>query len=182
MRSTLHLRKVDGRQRSASGMDRGRLIALLLRPACLIYGCDYLRPAHSAFHHLLHHTHLVGGQPAIVSGIGLWFALLYPATSGIDLGGRTGAWSASPGKAAVNGAVFLIAADAGIGWARDNLQYEASRDPLTGAFNRQAAFFERIDEGWGGLRGRDLPLSLAFIDLDNFKHINDSQGHEGDES
>lgn len=58
---------------------------------------------------------------------------------------------------------------------------QASRDPLTGLFNRAfldvqlPAVFERHRAG------KD-DLSVAMIDLDNFKHLNDSRGHmAGDE-
>ena len=173
-----------GASEALQGLDKGRLIALLLGLLALIYGCDYLSGPLIPF--TIFYIMPIWMAGSLLSGH--WahgFALLCTlATTSIDLEvieqvHLVGiAW-----KAMVNGAVFLIAADMSIGWARlhDNLQYEASRDPLTGAFNRRA-FFERIDEELGRSQRKSLPLSLAFIDLDNFKHINDSQGHEkGDE-
>jgi diguanylate cyclase (GGDEF)-like protein/PAS domain S-box-containing protein len=61
------------------------------------------------------------------------------------------------------------------------LQHLAHHDPLTGLANRtllQDRLQLAID---GALRHHDAG-ALAFIDLDNFKHINDSFGHDvGDE-
>src|SRR4051794_18724911 len=58
--------------------------------------------------------------------------------------------------------------------AQRQLEYQAHHDPLTGLANR-ALFLERlstaIDQGQG-------ELAVVFVDLDNFKVINDSLGHE----
>lgn len=57
----------------------------------------------------------------------------------------------------------------------------ATTDPLTGLCNRRG-FFEQAIEA----RARTTPngkLSAILLDIDNFKHINDSYGHEaGDEA
>jgi PleD family two-component response regulator len=57
----------------------------------------------------------------------------------------------------------------------------ATIDPLTGLCNRRG-FFEQATE----LRARTIPhgnLSAILLDIDNFKYINDSYGHEaGDEA
>ncbi|WP_416758986.1 putative bifunctional diguanylate cyclase/phosphodiesterase [Roseateles sp. So40a] len=62
------------------------------------------------------------------------------------------------------------------------IQHLAQHDPLTGLLNR-STFMERLRErlapgnGPGGVRR----AALLFIDLDNFKRVNDSLGHlEGD--
>lgn len=58
------------------------------------------------------------------------------------------------------------------------LQDLAARDFLTGLFNRRH-FFERgrslVDEA----REMGLPISVAIIDVDHFKRLNDRYGHEG---
>jgi len=57
----------------------------------------------------------------------------------------------------------------------------ATIDPLTGLCNRRG-FFEQATQ----VRARTDPgakLSVILLDIDNFKHINDSYGHEaGDEA
>ncbi len=53
------------------------------------------------------------------------------------------------------------------------LLQQANRDFLTGLHNRQ--YLNRIESRWAGPGKR--PFSVWFIDLDNFKHINDSHGH-----
>ena len=67
--------------------------------------------------------------------------------------------------------------------ARDNaarvklegeLSYRASHDPLTGLPNRRR-FVERLDGALG--RVNRPPLAVLFIDLDDFKTVNDSLGH-----
>ena len=56
---------------------------------------------------------------------------------------------------------------------RDELLRQASQDFLTGLKNRQ--FLRLAEPEWTG-KGAD-PFSVFFIDLDNFKNINDSHGH-----
>ncbi len=57
------------------------------------------------------------------------------------------------------------------------LLYMASHDQLTGLFNR-TAFFERLRETLACARRFKKKYALFFLDLDNFKTVNDSHGHE----
>lgn len=52
----------------------------------------------------------------------------------------------------------------------------ADTDSLTGASNRRA-FYEKIETEISRSRRFHRPFSLAYIDLDNFKLINDTKGH-----
>lgn len=54
-------------------------------------------------------------------------------------------------------------------------------DGLTGLHNRRY-FNEFLDSEWKRCRRLGMPISLALIDLDNFKLLNDTYGHQvGDE-
>jgi diguanylate cyclase (GGDEF)-like protein/PAS domain S-box-containing protein len=53
----------------------------------------------------------------------------------------------------------------------------AHHDPLTGLENR-AALGERLAQQLAQARRAQLPLAVLFIDLDHFKKINDSFGHQ----
>jgi diguanylate cyclase (GGDEF)-like protein len=65
--------------------------------------------------------------------------------------------------------------------AQRQLQHIAFHDALTGLPNR-IAFQERLDEALAGCPGQRCAVAVLFIDLDNFKLINDSFGHAaGDE-
>jgi diguanylate cyclase (GGDEF)-like protein len=58
----------------------------------------------------------------------------------------------------------------------------ATIDPLTGLCNRRG-FFEQATEACARVVPPDGSLSAIILDVDNFKHINDSYGHEaGDEA
>jgi diguanylate cyclase (GGDEF)-like protein len=56
-------------------------------------------------------------------------------------------------------------------------ELRAQTDPLTGVLNRRS-LVERLDAACLRARGRGLPIALLFIDLDHFKLINDSFGHQ----
>ncbi len=56
------------------------------------------------------------------------------------------------------------------------LQRLASRDPLTGCFNRRA-FFEAASEHFEQARQSHQPLCCVMSDIDHFKSFNDSYGH-----
>ncbi len=61
--------------------------------------------------------------------------------------------------------------------AQHELRYQAFHDPLTGLANRHL-FTDRLHHGLQ-LHRRDLrPLSLIYVDLDGFKTVNDTLGHE----
>jgi diguanylate cyclase (GGDEF)-like protein len=63
----------------------------------------------------------------------------------------------------------------------DELRHLALHDPLTGLPNR-ALILDRIDQMLHRGRREHLPVAVLFLDLDNFKDINDTLGHAaGDE-
>ncbi len=53
-----------------------------------------------------------------------------------------------------------------------------SQDELTGLLTRRA-FHDTLDGILEKYKGVDAPLSLAFIDIDNFFQINEQHGHAG---
>jgi diguanylate cyclase (GGDEF)-like protein len=56
-------------------------------------------------------------------------------------------------------------------------QYEsATRDPLTNCYNK-SYFLERLPSEFAFAKRHDKPVSLAMMDIDRFKKINDSHGH-----
>ena len=59
---------------------------------------------------------------------------------------------------------------------KEILQYQAQHDAMTGLPNR-VLFFDRLEQGIEKSKRQQVGLALFFIDLDKFKHINDSLGH-----
>jgi diguanylate cyclase (GGDEF)-like protein/PAS domain S-box-containing protein len=82
-------------------------------------------------------------------------------------------------KANVDGEEFLAAAvrdAAGDTETQRRLQQLAESDPLTGLLNRRG-FVRIAAEKIETARGRDHPMSVAVLDLDHLKKINDTHGH-----
>src|SRR5688572_8349163 len=65
--------------------------------------------------------------------------------------------------------------------AHEQLRVQSTIDHLTGIFNRRY-FMERLREEIERTQRYGTPFAVAFIDIDNFKRINDEHGHlSGDE-
>jgi diguanylate cyclase (GGDEF)-like protein len=64
---------------------------------------------------------------------------------------------------------------------REELQHLALHDALTGLPNR-ALFLEQLQHAVARARRKGTPVSVLYLDLDGFKDVNDTLGHEaGDE-
>jgi two-component system cell cycle response regulator len=59
-----------------------------------------------------------------------------------------------------------------------NLNQAANTDPLTRCFNK-GYFLEAIEAEVKRAKALSIPISLLFFDLDHFKKVNDTYGHEG---
>jgi len=59
---------------------------------------------------------------------------------------------------------------------QEAIEYQAYHDPLTGLPNR-LLFDDRLRMAVAQAQRHGYKLALLFLDLDNFKHINDSLGH-----
>ncbi len=57
------------------------------------------------------------------------------------------------------------------------LKVESERDCLTGVLNRRA-FEEALEREFSAAARSQWPLSVVFVDIDHFKTINDSYGHQ----
>ena len=56
-------------------------------------------------------------------------------------------------------------------------EHEATHDPLTGLLNRRG-MFDLLSQAIARVKRTRASLALLFIDLDGFKQINDTHGHE----
>ena len=56
-------------------------------------------------------------------------------------------------------------------------RHEGRTDPLTGLLNRRA-FFELAEAALRRSRESSDPLAVAYVDIDDFKTVNDTLGHE----
>jgi diguanylate cyclase (GGDEF)-like protein/PAS domain S-box-containing protein len=61
--------------------------------------------------------------------------------------------------------------------AQERVRYLAEHDPLTGLPNRML-FRDRVSQSITQARRNRQGVGILFVDLDRFKHINDSLGHE----
>ena len=59
----------------------------------------------------------------------------------------------------------------------DGIQWDARHDKLTGLANREL-FEERLQQALSSSPHGDKPLALFYVDLDRFKLVNDTLGHE----
>jgi diguanylate cyclase (GGDEF)-like protein/PAS domain S-box-containing protein len=59
---------------------------------------------------------------------------------------------------------------------QEQLEHQAFHDPLTGLANR-ALFRDRVEHALQLRSAPDEPISVLFLDVDDFKTINDSLGH-----
>ena len=102
--------------------------------------------------------------------------------------GNTWVWLHSKGKVterhAAGHALRLTGTTANISKRRvaeERAEFLATRDPLTGLPNRMLAN-DRLEQGVANAARKHASLAFMFIDLDRFKTINDSLGHDvGDE-
>jgi diguanylate cyclase len=63
----------------------------------------------------------------------------------------------------------------------DRVSTQARHDPLTGALNRKG-LEEALEREISTFRRKETPLSVALLDIDNFKALNDSLGHSTGDS
>jgi diguanylate cyclase (GGDEF)-like protein/PAS domain S-box-containing protein len=61
--------------------------------------------------------------------------------------------------------------------AQDRINWAATHDAVTGLANR-SAFQAMLEEALSGAQEAAEPVGLLLIDLDNFKSVNDSLGHQ----
>lgn len=71
----------------------------------------------------------------------------------------------------------LRAREAELAEAYERLEEQSRTDELTRLLNRRA-FFESVPQRLAHLRRHGRSGALLFCDLDNFKHVNDVQGHD----
>jgi diguanylate cyclase (GGDEF)-like protein len=100
-----------------------------------------------------------------------WIALCYGAVLWIQhIEGGAAQWLLVVGTAVVSGLVVATLVE--------EVRSVARRDGLTGLWNRRA-LEEDLDRLFATATREAFPISFAILDVDHFKHCNDSFGHHG---
>ncbi len=124
----------------------------------------------------------VGGQHG-AGHVDRGSAVAAPVSVGGVLWGTVGALSLRPGglpedaETRVGKFGNLVGLAIASAAAREELTRLAETDPLTGLANRRA-FEARLEAEVLHARRTGAPLSVAVLDLDHFKEVNDRHGHE----
>jgi GGDEF domain-containing protein len=80
----------------------------------------------------------------------------------------------------IDGAVLAVTDVSDIAVMTERFEYQATHDALTGLPNR-ILLRDRLLQALAHARRSGACVAVLFIDLDHFKHVNDSLGHsEGD--
>jgi GGDEF domain-containing protein len=101
-----------------------------------------------------------------------------------NISARLGAAAAESHPATEGDAPLIIRTSSEVERLRSvvaQLMHTAAHDPLTGLLTRRS-LLERLDEELACDATDGLKIAVLFVDLDNFKLVNDSLGHgSGDE-
>lgn len=128
-----------------------------------------LAPGSPLWARALAHGHRAGvAAPVAVAGR-LWGAVLATTTHEEGL--------PADAQARLERFAELVALAIANAEARERVAAQAASDPLTGLANHRA-FFERLHADVGRVRRHGGPLGLVVIDLDLFKNVNDTHGHQ----
>lgn len=73
--------------------------------------------------------------------------------------------------------IKLLASQAAISLENAYLYHQATHDPLTGLVNRNV-LYQLFNQSTVRARYHNKQIAILFIDIDNFKKINDTLGHE----
>ena len=95
---------------------------------------------------------------------------------------RDGRWVQVQERRSKDGNIVRICTDiTEIKRSEGTIKHQAEHDPLTGLFNR-SVLLDRLSKALSSRRRVELSGALVLIDLDNFKDVNDTLGHDaGDE-
>ncbi|MET0328637.1 MAG: diguanylate cyclase [Luteimonas sp.] len=120
-----------------------------------------------------------GGGPSLLAGLMPFLAVaameaLAPTTLALW---KVEAFMLSGGWLALTCSMVLTLRLGMLRQQRDEMQRLAQTDPLTGLPNRRAAL-EQLERSMTVAKVAGTPLTVAFLDLDHFKRINDLHGHE----
>ncbi len=88
--------------------------------------------------------------------------------------------TASPVRApgnSISGAVVVFHDVSELRGLTQKMSYQATHDPLTGLINRRE-FERRLDEAMDSAHAEEAVHMLFYMDLDRFKAVNDSCGHQ----
>lgn len=161
----------DGRITLSSDNSQGRLGDV---PGLLPFGATILRQPHTSL------QEAVGGRDLYISSNHLpeiGWTLVVMQQRNADQSSLINLLTQNLGASIAISLLLLLLAQLTLGRDQQRLELIARTDKLSGLFNRH--MFEPLFRQLATQAQRRMePLTLALLDIDHFKRVNDSQGHQ----